>query len=585
MKDIQEFLKKNRLDFFLLPNCNEFFVEYLPKNDKLVEFITKFSGSNASVVFTQGQNYFFTDGRYVLQAKNQLDSNLYQVINISDISLINWLLQNVKNGKKIALDSRITSVDFIDRCQDIASGLVFIEHDFLNKIKTKLIESNGIAIQNKSAFFCADKICGKNFTQKRDEVVEKLASDALFISSCENLNWLLNLRGDDIEFNPIFLAQAILFKNKKLVILNDHPHLNSLKSQNVELVTKEFFATYLKNYIKSANIKNFTIQIDPATTNQANFQILQNNNALIIKKNCPISYLKSIKNTTEIEGAKLSHHHDAIAILKFLYWLDLAKKNNNIAQINEISAQEKLFELRKQNIGFYASSFATISGYGANGAIIHYQAQTHTNKSFNEDSLYLFDSGAHYLHDDFMGTTDVTRTIASGQVSAQIIEDYTLVLKGHIALAKIKFPKGTSGSNLDAIARQYLWNFQKNYDHGTGHGVGSFSCVHEGPFGIGRGSNLPLCAGIILSNEPGFYLENKYGIRLENLMLVKEIDKNFLGFTVLTLVPFELDLIDFKMLTYPEKKWLNAYHHQIFHQLQANLSDIERNWYRQKYLF
>jgi Xaa-Pro aminopeptidase len=287
----------------------------------------------------------------------------------------------------------------------------------------------------------------------------------------------------------------------------------------------------------------------------------------IIVKTDPIEIAKSQKNSAEILGAIKAHEADGLALTKFLFWLEKSLKNG--AEIDEILAAEKLLEFRAQNPAFLYPSFNSISAFASNGAVIHYAPTPKTNKKISGNSLYLIDSGGQYFCDDFCGTTDVTRTICVGDPSAEMIENFTRVLKGHIALARVKFPIGTTGSQLDALARFHLWQAGLDYDHGTGHGVGSFLSVHEGPCGISKRAHQELLPGMILSNEPGFYLDGKYGIRIENLMLVEKINDKFLGFRTLTLAPIDERLIDFKMMTYPEKKWLENYHGEVARNLGA----------------
>ena len=414
---------------------------------------------------------------------------------------------------------------------------------------------------------------GENFEQKKSKLLDGFLSDAIFISKPENLNWLLNIRSDDVDYTPLFLAQALLFKNGKLVIFANEERFENINLENVEIISKEKFEEYFKRFSSQKTL----IQIDKRATNYWSCEVFEKNNIKYFHKNCPIEILKAIKNSHEIIGAKKSHYHDAIAIVRFLFWLEDSQKKQQI--ISEISAQQKLLEFRQKCDHFLYPSFETISGFEANGAIIHYHSTPQTNKEFLGNSLYLFDSGGQYFGDNFCGTTDITRTIAIGTPSTEMIEDYTRVLKGHIALARIKFPRGTSGSQLDVLARSHLWNVGKNYDHGTGHGVGSFLSVHEGPCSISKNSPQSLQIGMILSNEPGFYKEGEYGIRLENLMLVTEFDEKFLCFETLTLAPFDFNLIDFKMLTYPEKKWLAEYHRNILRTIGEELNYQELSWF------
>ena len=572
MKKIKDFLIKNNFDYFLLPNSDEFFSEYLPQNQKKIEFICGFTGSNATIIFGQKKSYFFTDGRYILQAKQQLDLNEFEIINIADKSIISWLKEFVGASQNLALDPKLLSKNFVDECEVFLSKITFLQKNPIDEIWVDKPAPN-----SSQVFSCPLNLVGEDFEQKKSKLLSNFVSDVIFISKPENLNWLLNIRSDDVEFTPLFLGQALFFKNGKLIIFGDEERFENINLENVEIVSKQKFEEYFKIF----SAQKITIQIDKRTTNYWTCEVFEKNNIKFFHKNCPIEILKAVKNTQEINGAEKSHYHDAVALVRFLFWLYDSQKKHQI--ISEISAQEKLLELRKKSNHFLYPSFETISGFESNGAIIHYRSTAQTNKEFLGNSLYLFDSGGQYFGDDFCGTTDVTRTIAIGKPSIEMIEDYTRVLKGHIALARIKFPRGTSGAQLDILARSYLWNVGKNYDHGTGHGVGSFLSVHEGPCSISKNSHQALQVGMILSNEPGFYKEGEYGIRLENLMLVTEFDEKFLCFKTLTLAPFDFSLIDFKMLTYPEKKWLAEYNQNILRTIGEELNYQELSWFISNY--
>ena len=572
MKKIKDFLIKNNFDYFLLPNSDEFFSEYLPQNQKKIEFSCGFNGSSATIIFGQKKNYFFTDGRYILQAKQQLDLNEFEIINIADKPLIAWLKEFVDASQNLALDPKLLSKNFVDECEVFLSKITFLQKNPIDEIWV-----DKPTAKCSPVFSCPLNLVGEDFEKKKSKLLNNFVSDGIFISKPENLNWLLNIRSDDVEFTPLFLAQALLFKNGKLIIFGEEERFENINLENIEIVSKQKFEEYLKIF----SAQKITIQIDKRTTNYWTCEVFEKHNIKFFHKNCPIEILKAVKNTQEIIGAEKSHYHDSVALVRFLFWLYDSQKKHQI--ISEISAQEKLLELRKKSNHFLYPSFETISGFESNGAIIHYRSTAKTNKEFLGNSLYLFDSGGQYFGDDFCGTTDVTRTIAIGKPSDEMIEDYTRVLKGHIALARIKFPRGTSGAQLDILARSYLWNVGKNYDHGTGHGVGSFLSVHEGPCSISKNSHQALQAGMILSNEPGFYKEGEYGIRLENLMLVKEFDEKFLCFKTLTLAPFDFSLIDFKMLTYPEKKWLAEYHQNILHTIGEELNYQELSWFISNY--
>lgn len=566
---LKVFLKEQKIDFFLLPNSDQFFSEYLPKNEKRIQYLTGFTGSNAVVIFGQKKSYFFTDGRYILQAKNQLDLDEFEIINMAEKSVLTWLAQNLSAEKKLALDPKLTSINFAKALPEGAE-MIFLEANPIDKIWENQPKS-----RNSAIFFCDKKLTGADSITKRKLILQDLQADAVIITKPENICWLLNVRAADVEFTPLLLAYAILFKSGEVDLFVDQARILDEKNSDlaqVNFVKLENFAARILNLRQNCK----KIQIDFGSTNYWLHELLQKNNFEIINKTDAIEIAKSCKSEAEIFGAIKSHEIDGIAVTKFLFWLKKSVKNG--VEIDEISAAEKLLEFRKMSADFLYPSFASISGFASNGAVIHYHATSETNKKIAGDSLYLIDSGGQYLGADFCGTTDITRTIAIGKPNAEMIENFTRVLKGHIALARAKFPRGTSGAQLDALARNHLWQAGIDFDHGTGHGVGSFLSVHEGPCGISKRAHQPLLEGMILSNEPGFYKDGEYGIRIENLMLVAKFDEKFLQFRTLTLAPIDSSLIDFKMLTYPEKKWLKNYHAEILQKFGDKLDKEESAW-------
>lgn len=569
LSELKYFLKNNNLDFFLLPNSDEFFSEYLPNNQKRIEYLTNFTGSNAWVIFGQDKSYFFTDGRYILQAQNELDLDEFEIFNIAQKSVLLWIEENL-GTKKLAFDGKLLSVNLVKNVLKIALNVVFLEENPVDEIWQKRPE-----ISSSTVFFCDISACGKSSIAKRQEIIKQIKADALLITKPENLCWLLNLRAADIEYTPFLLAYGILFKNGEIELFIDEKLIKDIKNSNlqqVKLLAENDFELRIKALKKEIK----SIEIDENTTNYWLYNLLQKTEVEIVNKNSVIDLAKSIKNSAEIYGAIEAHKADGLAVTKFLFWLEKALKNGE--EIDELKAEQKLLEFRQQNPIFLYPSFRSISSFAANGAIIHYHSSPKTNKILQGNSLYLIDSGGQYYSENFYGTTDITRTIAIGKASTEMIENFTRVLKGHIALARAKFPNHTCGADLDVLARFHLWQNALNYDHGTGHGVGSFLSVHEGPCAISKRSRQELLAGMILSNEPGFYKAGEYGIRIENLMLVEKFDEKFLCFKTLTLAPIDPKLIDFKMLTYPEKKWLKNYHKRIFDEIGNWLDEEELAW-------
>ncbi len=576
------FLKAQKIDYFLLPNSDEFFSEYLPESEKRIQYLTGFSGSNATVIFGQKKSYFFTDGRYTLQARQELDLEEFEIFNIAEKSVLAWLEDHLKNGERLALDPKLTSCNFaksllniLGRIYNVDSGgvdLLFLENNPVDKIW-----KDRPSPKNSAIFFCNENLSGADSLTKRQQILKTLEADALIITKPENICWLLNIRAADVDFTPLLLAYAILFKNGEVELFVDQKRLAGIAESDlpkVHPIQSNCFDLRVGVLRKSFN----KIQIDANTTNYWLYDLLEKNNFEIIPKKDSAEITKACKNEVEIKSAIKSHEVDGIAVTKFLFWLTESLKSGE--EIDEIKAEEKILKFRENHPDFLYPSFNSISGFASNGAVIHYHANPKTNKKLEGDSLYLIDSGGQYFGQDFCGTTDITRTIAIGKPSAEMIENFTRVLKGHIALARTKFPLGTSGAQLDVLARSHLWQSGKDYDHGTGHGVGNFLSVHEGPCGISKRAHQPLLAGMILSNEPGFYKEGGYGIRIENLMLVEKFNEKFLQFRTLTLAPFDPSLIDFQMLTRPEKKWLWNYHNEILEKVGSEVESEVYEWLR-----
>lgn len=577
LKTLKQILQKEKIDFFLLPNSDEFFLEYLPNHKQKIKVLTGFSGSNAFIIFTQKKHYFFTDGRYILQAKNQLDENEFEIINLAKTSVLSWLRQNITNKNIIAFDEKLFNVNFVKKLYEIAK-IANLEIKFLgdNSEIFNLFSQKLQNITEEPEVFCLNKkLVGIDSLTKRQAICSQIQGDALIISKPENVCWLLNIRSNELENTPLFLGYAILFKSGKVDLFVNENRIKNKDDenlQNVSFIQPNCIDLRLKFLAKSLN----KIQIDENYCNYFIYNMLEKNNCKIVFTKDPIDLAKSLKSDTEIRGAIKAHKIDGLALTKFLFWIENAVKNNE--EIDEILVAKKLLEFRKKNSAFFSESFPAISAFGKNGSIIHYQANKETNIKIDSSNLYLIDSGAQYLGEDFLGTTDVTRTISFKNPTSEQIANFTRVLKGHIGLSRAKFKKGTSGSMLDILARFHLWQDCKDYAHGTGHGVGSFLSVHEGPQAISMRSNQELFSNMVLSNEPGYYKDNNYGIRIENLMYVEEIDDEFLSFKNLTLAPIDVKLIDFKMLTYPEKKWLKNYHQEIYDNLKNELTKDEVLW-------
>lgn len=541
--ELREQLAKHKVDAFVVPSADEFHGEYLPTAARRLEFLTGFTGSNGMAIIAKNKAAFFTDGRYTLQAQTQISKD-YTKYNMAEKSAAEWAAE--LKGVTIGFDPKLFTLRQYRTWEK--QGVVL-------KPVPNLVDAiwkNRPAYPVDAAFAYPLKYAGESTPEKIKRVLKNLDADALFIAAPDSLCWLLNIRGNDIPHTPFLNATALLHKNGKIELFVDAKKIpKGLLGKNVAIAAAP------------KDIKG-VVQIDPAQTSvwwAKNFK-------KTVEATDPIQLLKACKNKVEVGGITNAHIRDGTALSNFLCWLDHHWNGET-----EISVTEKLRTFRAAQPLFKDLSFATIAGMGANGAIVHYHATPQTNKKLMQ-GLFLLDSGGQYWD----GTTDVTRTIALGAPTAEQKADFTRVLKGHIALAQAIFPKGTAGIELDALARMPLWKAGKDYDHGTGHGVGCYLSVHEGPQGISRRNTTPLHAGMILSNEPGFYKAGEYGIRIENLVLVKEKDKKFFCFETLTLAPIDRRLIENKMLESDEIKWLNAYHAHVLKTLTPLVDNTTKKW-------
>ena len=552
-------LKKNfkvlGIDGYVIPKNDEFFSEY-SKVDRL-KTISNFSGSAGYAVILKSKNYLFVDGRYSIQAKIEAGDN-FIIKNLNEI-LNCKLFKNFTLG----IDPRIFTSDEVSK--------FFLKFNKIKIIKTNLIDKiNKIHTKNEKSFYSLkEKIVGESYLKKIDRVsgaLKKRKLDYLFISAPENVAWLLNIRGHDSPNSPIPNCRLLLTKNKKFYIFCKKKKLVKLIKENKiadnQIIDPEKIIIFF-NKIKKGK---FIIDNKTCSIFYRNSLI---NNHKIIEENDPIYFLKSIKNKNEINNMIDTHIIDGVALTKFLYWIKVLNKK----KITEVYAQNKLEKFRKKNKKYLFPSFDTIAGSGRNGAIIHYKANKKDTKKINKKDLFLCDSGGQYKY----GTTDVTRTICFSKPSNSIKNIFTKVLKGHIAVATSNLKTHYNGKLIDIRARASLKKSGFDYNHGTGHGVGFFSNVHEGPQAISKFNTINLQEGMVLSNEPGYYKKEKFGIRIENLLYVKKI-KGKLSFINLTLVPIDKDLINFNLLNEKEKNYLFNYHLNVYLNLSKYLSKKEKKW-------
>ena len=560
LKKLKNLIKINNLDGYIIPKNDEFFGEYIPEFKDNLKFISNFTGSYGFALILKKKNYLFVDGRYTIQAKIQ-SANNFKIITIPN----KFPCDVLKNKKlsigfdpKLHTESMLSFLFKKSNCE-----LIPLKKNLINDIwKNKNIKNY------KKFYKLNDKDSGQSSKSKikqLSKIQNKNKVNLQFVSAPENVAWLLNLRGSDSEFSPIPNSYLILDNKNKVYFFCDLKKIDKKfekKMDNINIINIKYISEFL------SKIKNKKIQLDNSSCSIFFKNILKKSN-IIFEKQDPIYLLKSIKNKTEIKNVIKTHIYDGAALTKFLFWI---KNNFKNKKITEISAQEKLLKFRKNNKTFKFLSFPTISGSGPNGAIIHYKANKKSNRILKKGDIYLVDSGGQYN----FGTTDVTRTISLDNRETRIKNIFTRVLKGHIAVANYKLNKNSCGSSIDAAARRPLKEVNLNYAHGTGHGVGYFLNVHEGPHAISKGNSIKLREGMIVSNEPGYYENGKFGIRIENLITVKKIKKTY-KFDNLTLAPIDKTLVEKKLLNKHEINWLNNYHTKVFNNLKKYMNKSELN--------
>ncbi len=557
---LKKLIKKNNLDGYIVPKNDAYFSEFA-KPDRL-KSISNFSGSAGYAIIFKKKNYLFVDPRYTLQA-NIESGKIFNIVEIPKFSPKD-IFAISKRKLVLGFDPQLFTSFSINRNFGKKFNLVPIKQNLIDKV----ISSKNVEIIN--SFYQLNKLItgesSKSKIERLFKILKKEKIDNIFISAPENVAWLLNLRGRDNPNSPVPNCKLILSNNGKAYFFSCPKKISKIRK--IREFKKLKFSKYadFENIIKKLEGKNFCI--DKTSCSVANENII-NHNFKIKSKNDPIYHMKSIKNKTEIQNMIEAHVTDGIALTKFIYWI----KNINKNQITEIKAQKKLESLRKLNKKYLFPSFNTIAGTESNGAIIHYRANKNTNRVIKKDHILLCDSGGQYKY----GTTDVTRTICFSKQKNILKEKYTRVLKGHISVALTDLNKFDTGKKIDYRARKYLKEIGLDYGHGTGHGVGFFLNVHEGPQSISKYNTVKLKEGMILSNEPGYYKKGKYGIRIENLVFIQK-KNNKLKFENLTLAPLEKDLINLKLLNKKEKDYLFSYHLKIYSKLSKFLNKKERKW-------
>ena len=585
LAEIRASMKKRDIDAYIIPNTDPHLGEYIPDHWKIVRWLTGFTGSSATVVVAKKFAGLWTDSRYFIQAEEQLSGTGFTLkkLNVpSEQSWEDYLADRMKQCSRIGVDGRIFSIRNLENLRKRLEGkkvAIDIECDLISEIWTVRSPMPDSIAFDHNIFFC-----GKERSAKIKEVREqmiKMKIDSHLLTSPDDIMWLLNIRANDLEYSPLLISFAIVGHEQILLFTNGERIPSKLASEfdneGITILPYEEVSEILSRLKKGSSLL-----LTPERTNAFIYNSISEK-VNIVKDISITTRLKAVKNSVEIENIRRVMVKDGVAITKFLFWLE---KNIGIWPITELSAAEMLLEFRLQQTNCIGSSFSTITAYREHGALVHYSPSDGSNSVLEPEGVFLIDSGGQYLD----GTTDITRTISLGPPDKQQKSDFTLVLKGFIDLAMAKFPAGTKGYQLDILARKALWDNGLNYGHGTGHGVGFFLNVHEGPHSIGTGATgarqSALEPGLLFSDEPGIYREGKYGIRTENILLVEGGEKSefgqFLKFDTLTLCYIDKSLIEKSLLNSVEVIWLNHYHSIVYEKLSSFLTDDEKKWFKEK---
>jgi Xaa-Pro aminopeptidase len=575
-------LERRAIDGFIVPRTDEYQNEYVPANAEHLLWLTGFSGSWGTAIVLSDKAALFVDGRYVLQAATQVDPEAFTIINVADTAPDEWLAEHLRPSNKFGYFPHLHTIDdvkHLTKAIDKANAtLVPVENNPVTAIWT---DRPAPPMQPLELYPLS--LAGRETAEKIAEIQETLLKDrqdAAIITALDSIAWLFNIRGSDLPHTPFVLSRAIVPAKGQAWLFIDGRKVTLEAHEQLSKVAEVYEPHLLADVLAKLGRQRAKVRLDPARCPQWFAHQLTEAGAEIVEERDPCILPKARKNATEIAGAHAAHHRDGLAMCRFLAWFDAYVGSG---ELDEITVAQHLEAFRREASELCDISFDTISGAGPHGAIVHYRVTRATNINIEPDSLFLIDSGGQYLD----GTTDITRTLAVGTPSAEMRRHFTLVLKGHIAIATLRFPKDTAGQALDAFARHALWQAGLDYDHGTGHGVGAYLSVHEGPQGLSKRAPAALEPGMILSNEPGYYREGHYGIRIENLILVKEPeaipggDRPMMSFETLTLAPIDRRLINVELLSPAERSWVDAYHTQVFDALGAFLDETTRAWLSQ----
>jgi Xaa-Pro aminopeptidase len=575
---LRDELARRRLSGFVVPRADQQQNEYVAPSEERLAWLTGFTGSAGLAAVLTHEAALFVDGRYTLQAAKQIDIKAWTVESLVEPPPETWLANHLKAGDRLGFDPWLHTTAAAERmaaaCARAGAELVAVESNPVDSVWTERPPPPLAPVSVHGARFSGEAEAEK--LKRIREEIARLGADALVLSDSHAVAWTFNIRGADVAHTPLPLSYALVPKDGRPTVFIDHRKLSNSTRDHLEQSADVREPDQLTPQLTVLAKSGATIALDSATAADALSRLITSAGGKPLRGSDPVVLLKAVKNATEIAGTRSAHQRDAVALARFLAWIDREAVKSTLTEIDTVEALETF---RRQSGALRDVSFPTIAGTGPNGAIVHYRVTRKSNRRIVSGDLLLIDSGAQYED----GTTDVTRTIAVGTPTPEMRDRFTRVLRGHIAIARAVFPDGTTGAQLDTLARQFLWQAGVDFEHGTGHGVGSYLSVHEGPARISKLGTTPLKRGMILSNEPGYYKTDGFGIRIENLELVTAAEiagaeKPMNAFETLTLAPIDRRLIDKAMLSPAEIDWLNAYHARVNAQVRAHLDDADQRW-------
>ena len=574
----REELARRNLSGFVIPRADRQQNEYVPPSEERLAWLTGFTGSAGQAIVLPQAAAVFVDGRYTLQAAKQVDTKAWSVEPLVEPPPETWLGKHLTAGDRLGFDPWLHTTAAAERllaaCARAGAELVAVDSNPVDSVWTERPPPPLGAVAVHGAQFSGEVEADK-LNRIRPEIA-RLGADVLVLSDSHAVAWTFNIRGADVSHTPLPLSYALLPKDGRPTVFIDHRKLSNSARDHLEQIADVEEPEALTPKLTELAQRGATIALDAATAADALSRLIAAAGGKPVRGSDPVALLKAVKNATEIEGTRAAHRRDAVALARFLAWIDREAPTGALTEIDTVEALETF---RRDTGALKDVSFPTIAGTGPNGAIVHYRVTRKSNRRIAAGDLLLIDSGAQYED----GTTDVTRTIAIGEPTAEMRDRFTRVLRGHIAIARALFPDGTTGAQLDTLARQFLWQAGLDFEHGTGHGVGSYLSVHEGPARISKLGTTPLKRGMILSNEPGYYKTDAFGIRVENLELViaagiAGAEKPVNAFETLTLAPIDRRLINLNMLSGDELSWLNDYHARVRHEVRSHLDEATKVW-------